>query len=298
MEHEGMSFPEALKYLAKKYNIPIEETQLTEEDKEEKEIRDSLFIAKKAIRQEDECLMVEGYTDVITLSQGGIENVVASSGTALTPDQIRLVKRYTENIKIIYDGDAAGIKAALRGLDLVLEQDMNVKLILLPEGEDPDSFLKREGTEAFKRYLTEEAQDFIFFKTNLLMEEAGNDPIRKAQLTKDIVHSIAKIPDLMKRSLYIKQCSNLMDMDEQILIAEANAAIKKEIRQKRIERDREALRANNLELEEESWIASHGQPQGHQSQRETPVYDDEYQERDVIRIIMTHGDKIFDEALQ
>jgi len=143
------------------------------------------YFAKKTIRQKDECILVEGYTDVISLHQAGIENVVASSGTSLTVDQIRLVKRYTPNMKILYDGDPAGVKAALRGLDLVLEQDMNVKVVLLPEGEDPDSYLQKVGTAAFSEYIDKNANDFILFKTNLLLEEAANDPVKKSEMIKD-----------------------------------------------------------------------------------------------------------------
>ena len=135
------------------------------------------YFAKKSIRQNDECIMVEGYTDVLSLHQSGIENVVASSGTSLTVEQIRLVKRYTPNMKILYDGDTAGVKAALRGLDLVLEQDMNVKVVLLPEGEDPDSYLQKVGVTAFKEYIEQEANDFLLFKTKLLLKEAAGDPI-------------------------------------------------------------------------------------------------------------------------
>jgi DNA primase len=184
-----------------------------------------IYFAKKAIRQEDDCFLVEGYTDVISLHQAGIENVVASSGTSLTVGQIQLIKRYTPNITILYDGDAAGIKAALRGLDLVLEQDMNVKVVLLPEGEDPDSFVQSVGTKQFKEYIAENAADFILFKTNLILEETKNDPIKRATLIKDIIESIARIPDPIKRSVFVRECANLMEMSEQILIDEANKAM-------------------------------------------------------------------------
>ncbi|MBL0101122.1 MAG: DNA primase [Saprospiraceae bacterium] len=191
-----------------------------------------LFFAKEAIRKADECILVEGYTDVITLHQGQIENVVASSGTSLTREQIRLIKRYTPNIKIIYDGDPAGIKAALRGLDLVLESDMNVKLVLLPDGQDPDSFLAAQGTEAFRAYLHEHEEDFIFFKTRVLLDETGNDPIRKTTVIRDIVSSVAKIPDTFKRTLYIRQCATMLDLSETILHAEVNKVIKADLKNK------------------------------------------------------------------
>ncbi len=184
-----------------------------------------LFQARGAIRKQDECFLVEGYTDVISLHQEGIENVVASSGTSLTIGQINLIKRYTQNVVILYDGDAAGIKAALRGLDMFLEEDMNVKMVLLPDGDDPDSYLKKVGATTFHEFVKAEAKDFVLFKTKLLLEETGNDPIKKSAVIKDIVESIAKIPDSIKRSLYIQSCSNLLQIDEQILITETNKKV-------------------------------------------------------------------------
>ena len=201
-----------------------------------------IYFAKKAIRQEDDCFLVEGYTDVISLHQAGIENVVASSGTSLTVGQIQLIKRYTPNITILYDGDAAGIKAALRGLDLVLEQDMNVKVVLLPEGEDPDSFVQSVGTEKFKEYIAENASDFILFKTNLILKETKNDPIKRATLIKDIVESIARIPDPIKRSVFVRECANLMEMSEQILVDEANKAVMRLLQNRKKEQQNEERR--------------------------------------------------------
>lgn len=183
------------------------------------------FQAKKAIRQLDECLLVEGYMDVISLHQAGIENVVASSGTSLTEGQLQLIRRNTSNLKILYDGDPAGIKAALRGLDLALEQDLNVKICLLPDGHDPDSYVQEFGGEQFIQYTTENAKDFIFFKTDLLLEETKGDPIKRAGLVKDIVGSIAKIPDTIKRSVYLRECSALLEVPEQALYSEANKLI-------------------------------------------------------------------------
>jgi len=181
--------------------------------------------AKKAILQENMCYMVEGYMDVITLSQAGIENVVASSGTSLTVGQIQLVKRFSPNLTILYDGDAAGIKAALRGLELVLEQDLNVKVLLIPDGEDPDSYLQKIGVSAFREFLQKEAVDFILFKTRLLLKDAKDDPMKRADLIRELVDSIAHIPDTLKRSVYVKQCSELMDIGEQILHTEINKRI-------------------------------------------------------------------------
>ncbi len=179
-----------------------------------------IYFAKQAITKTDCCYLVEGYTDVISMHQAGIENVVASSGTALTHGQIRLIHRFTTNITVIYDGDAAGIKAALRGIDLLLEDGMNVKVVLLPDGEDPDSFAKKQNAASFNEYIKEHEVDFIRFKTQLLLEDAGGDPIKRANLITDIVNSISIIPDNIIRTVYIKDCSILMDIDERILTQE------------------------------------------------------------------------------
>lgn len=179
-----------------------------------------IYQAKKSIVQNDKCYLVEGYTDVISFHQAGIENVVASSGTALTADQIRLVKRFSNNMTIIYDGDPAGIKASLRGIDLVLEQELNVKVLLLPEGEDPDSFSRTMSSTELTQYIEKNETDFIVFKTNLLLADAKNDPVKRANLINDIVRSIAIIPDNIVRSVYIKECSSLLNVAEQVLYAE------------------------------------------------------------------------------
>lgn len=201
------------------------------------------YFAKSEIRKLDECILVEGYTDVISLHQSGITNVVASSGTSLTVGQIQLVSRFTKNMKILYDGDNAGIKAALRGLDLVLEQDMNVKVVLLPDGEDPDSYLQKVGTEEFKKYIDEKADDFIFFKTKLLLAEAEHDPVKKTRLIGSIIESIAKIPNTLKRSLYIKECASIMDVEEKYLVAEANRIIEALVKKSETKRQFEKRRA-------------------------------------------------------
>lgn len=431
MEHEHMSFPEALRYLAKKYQIELEETQTSQENIEERKHRDSLFIvndyakdyyekqlfetdtgrsvglsyfknrgfreetirhfglgfapakgdaftltatqdghklevlkslglttqygrdffrdrvmftlhnlsgkvigfagrilqknvkapkyinspeteiylkskflygahqARKSIRKNDECILVEGYTDVISLHQAGIENVVASSGTSLTVEQIGLIKRYTPNVKILYDGDAAGVKAALRGLDLVLEQDLNVKVVLLPEGEDPDSYMQQVGITAFQEYLSSQANDFILFKTQLLMKEADGDPIKKTKLIKDIVGSIARIPDDIKRSLYIKQCASVMDIDEAILIQETNNVGNALLRKKRQTRERaEARAANNAQREPflKPVPSEDGSPAKSASDKEVPSRSSglQLQEREIIRVLISHCGKIFD----
>lgn len=181
-----------------------------------------IFLAKQAIVKADRCYLVEGYTDVISMHQAGIENVVASSGTALTQGQIRLIRRFTNNITVLYDGDAAGIKAALRGIDLLLEEGMNVKVLLLPDGEDPDSFARKHNATQFTEFIQENETDFIRFKTKLLLDEAGNDPIRRSKLINDIVASVAIIPDNIARSVYIRECSSMMEIDERVLLNAVN----------------------------------------------------------------------------
>ncbi len=181
-----------------------------------------IFQAKKQIKNLNLCYLVEGYTDVVSLHQSGIENVVASSGTSLTEGQIKLIKRFTDNVTVLYDGDAAGIKASLRGIDLLLEQGMNVRCVRFPEGEDPDSYCKKIGSSNFKQFLEQEVKDFIFFKADLLITSVGNDPIKKTEVLKNLLQSIALIPDALKRSMYIKECSKLVESDEKILIAEIN----------------------------------------------------------------------------
>ena len=188
-----------------------------------------IFQAKQAIAKQDNCYLVEGYTDVIQFNQAGIENVVASSGTALTPDQIRLVNRLTKNITVLYDGDAAGLRASIRGIDLILEEGMNVKVCTFPEGEDPDSFAKKTSYEDLILYLENNAKDFIQFKASLLMNEAKNDPIKKADLIRDMVLSISKIPDRIKREIYIQECSRIMDISEQVLLNTLAQLVQKDI---------------------------------------------------------------------
>jgi DNA primase len=181
-----------------------------------------LFHAKKSIVSKDRCFLVEGYTDVIAMQQAGIENVVASSGTALTTEQIRLVKRFSPNITIIFDGDQAGIKASFRGIDMVLEEGMNVKVVMLPEGEDPDSFARNHSSSQLLDYIETNEKDFISFKTGILLKDARHDPIKRAQLISDIVKSVAVIPDGIMRSVYLKDCSLLLGVEEQVLYTEVN----------------------------------------------------------------------------
>jgi DNA primase len=188
-----------------------------------------IFHAKQAIAKQNNCYLVEGYTDVIQFNQAGIENVVASSGTALTPDQIRLINRLTKNITVLFDGDAAGLRASVRGIDLILEEGMNVKVCAFPDGEDPDSFAKKTPYEELVKYLEENSKDFIQFKASLLMNDAKNDPIKKADLIRDMVVSISKIPDRIQREIYIQECSRIMDISEQVLISTLAQLVKKDI---------------------------------------------------------------------
>lgn len=205
-----------------------------------------IHFAKQAIVRQDRCFLVEGYTDVISMHQSGIENVVASSGTALTPDQIRLIHRFTNNITVLYDGDGAGIKASIRGIDMLLEEGMNVKVCLLPDGDDPDSFARKHNATEYQAYINGHEVDFIRFKTGLLLEEAGKDPIKRASLISSIVRSISVIPEEIVRSVYIRECAQLLDMDEKILVEATSRLISqaKEARFKEEERKRQREQRN------------------------------------------------------
>ncbi len=248
-----------------------------------------MYFAKDAIRKNDECIMVEGYTDVITLHQGGIENVVASSGTSLTKEQIKLIQRFTPNIKIIYDGDSAGVNAALRGLDLVLESNMNVKLVLLPEGHDPDSFLAKNGSQFFADYLQEHAEDFVLFKAKILLKEAAGDPIKKAASMKDIVTSVAKIPDAFKRSLYLKECSKILNIDENILNNETRKLVRLNIKT-----NQEKPNASSEPTsQEDEWLKP--KPRLFDT-IDTSITHDAWQEKAVCSIAIHYGHETYDET--
>lgn len=247
------------------------------------------YFAKKSIQKCDECILVEGYTDAISLHQAGIENVVASSGTSLTEGQIGLIKRFTPNIKILYDGDPAGIKAALRGLDMALESDMNVKIVLLPEGQDPDSYLQKVGVEDFEKYITEEARDFILFKVHLLLDEVKDDPIKRAGLIHDIVGSIAKIPDPIKRSAYVRECSKVMEVEESVLYAETNKVVRSVLK------NRENLKARKegtqLNIVHED--AEPTETKAILSSQKENVSAHEFKEKDLARLMIAYGDKFY-----
>lgn len=234
-----------------------------------------LFQGNRSIRQTDNCYLVEGYTDVISLHQHGVENVVSSSGTSLTENQIKLIHRHTENITVLFDGDAAGIRASLRGIDMILQQGMNVKAIVFPDGEDPDSYSRSLGAMGFQQFLKENAQDFIHFKTKLLLDGHENDPVKKAETISHIISSLSTIPDQVKRAIYIKETSNLLGLEEQILYAELNKIL---INQRK-EKQREAYREQPAQLIEEI-----------EEQQQKEEFDSvAFQEKEAIRILINYG---------
>ena len=239
-----------------------------------------IFQAKQAIAKQDNCYLVEGYTDVIQFNQSGIENVVASSGTALTPDQIRLVNRLTNNITVLFDGDAAGLRASIRGIDLILEAGMNVKVCSFPDGEDPDSFAKNNSYDVLKNYLDENSKDFIQFKADLLVKEANNDPIKKAELIRDMVNSISKISDTIKREVYIKECSRIMDISEEVLYNTLAQMLKKDISE-----------ANKKYTEEKKVFEVHKNNVQLQPEKIDILYE---LEQKIIEILLINGSKTDD----
>lgn len=215
-----------------------------------------IYFAKQAIVREDRCFLVEGYTDVISMHQAGIENVVASSGTSLTTGQIRLIHRFTGNITVLYDGDGAGIKASIRGIDMLLEEGMNIKVVLLPDGDDPDSFARKHNATDYKAYIDAHEVDFIRFKTNLLMQEVGNDPIKRAGLIGDIVRSISVIPENIVRSVYIHECSQLLKVEEKLLVQEVNKVMQ------RTQEEKQAAAEKKRRREETGTAVAGQQPEG------------------------------------
>lgn len=238
-----------------------------------------IYHAKQSIAKENNCFLVEGYTDVIQFHQSGIENVVSSSGTALTPDQIRLINRLTKNITVLFDGDAAGLRASIRGIDLILEEGMNVKVCSFPDGEDPDSFAKKTSHDDLVAYLDENAKDFIQFKASLLMKEAKNDPIKKADLIRDMVVSISKIPDRIQREIYIQECSRIMDISEQVLQSTLAQLVQKD--------SAEVVKTEKKELEKKAFeVIKNGSPIDGQK------VDILYRlERKIIEILLLYGNK-------
>jgi DNA primase len=264
----------AEKEIAKYFNSPESELYI------KSNVLYGLNFAKSAIVKHDMCYLVEGYTDVISMHQAGVENVVSSSGTSLTEGQIRMIKRYTTNITILYDGDSAGIKASFRGIDMILKEGMNVRVLLFPDGDDPDSFSRKHSTSEIQDFIANNAKDFITFKTSLLLEDAGNDPVKRAALIRGIVDSIALIPDGITRSVYVQQCSRLLNMQEQVLLTELNKAIVGQFK-----KDKKDDVPEEMPVLDESFYD--GQPQA------TNTLDQSlfYQEKDFIRLLLTYGER-------
>jgi DNA primase len=235
-----------------------------------------LHLAKNTIVKNDVCYLVEGYTDVISLHQSGIENVVASSGTSLTEGQIKLIRRYTPNVTILYDGDAAGIKASFRGIDMLLKEGINVRVVLFPDGDDPDSFARKNSATGIQNFIAEQAKDFIAFKTSQLLADAGGDPIKRASLIRSIVQSIALIPDAIKRSVYVQECSQLLRIGEAVLTQELNKVILGNVKK---------------EDKQELPILDETPADGHPDIEKTPELTLYHQERDLIRLLLTFGEK-------
>ncbi|WP_179339727.1 DNA primase [Winogradskyella ludwigii] len=252
-----------------------------------------LYNAKQSIAKEDNCYLVEGYTDVIQFHQTGITNVVSSSGTALSPDQIRLINRLTNNITVLFDGDAAGVRASIRGIDLILEQGVNVKVCTFPDGEDPDSFSKSNTLEELTEYLNENAKDFIQFKASLLVKEANNDPIKKAETIRDIVNSIAKIPDQIKREIYIQECARIMDISESVLFTTLAQINNKQTQDNN--KPKSYISSNSSDPNEPPFEVFRNE----ESSRK-PKVDVQFElEKKIIEILMLYGDKTeqFDDLL-
>ena len=254
------------KNVAKYFNSP--ESELYYKSK----VLYGMHLAKGPILKEDLCYIVEGYTDVISMVQNGVDNVVASAGTALTEDQIRLIKRYTKNVTILFDGDAAGIRASFRGIDLILAAEMNVRVVLFPDGEDPDSFARKTPTTELHTFLKDSAEDFMKFKTRMLLGEAGEDPIRRAEMIGELVKSIAIIPNASRREVYIQECSRLVGITERTLMLELN----------------KALRAN-FKREHKTELAGVEIPLEKPREVEEQKLDVQHQERDLIRLLLTYG---------
>ncbi len=237
-----------------------------------------LYFAKNSIISADNCYLVEGYTDVISMYQSGVENVVASSGTSLTTEQVKLIRRYTPNVTILYDGDEAGLKASFRGIDMILEEGMNVKIVMFPEGEDPDSFARKNKSSELIQFIEKNAKDFILFKTDLLLRETDkNDPIKKTALLREFIETIALIPDGLTRREYIKELQEKMDMSEKVLNFELNKVLRRKMSKKIKTAD-----AEDIISEEELDI-----------EKQIPVFDEgsEYQEKDIIRLLLNYGNK-------
>lgn len=247
-----------------------------------------LYFSKQAIIKRDHCILVEGYLDVISMHQSGIQNVVASSGTSLTTGQIKLIHRFTNNVTLLYDGDKAGIKASIRGIDMLLEEGMNINVVLLPEGEDPDSYAQHHSTEEVEEYINKNKVDFIRFKTNLLLDEVGNDPVRRAGLIGDIVRSIAVVPNDILRSEYIKRCSEMLNIAEQLLVSET-AKLRKQRAEEIQRRNYNSTAQENKETEPESIVESELQQNIVENYSNNILYN---KEKAIIQFILRNGGKL------
>lgn len=263
----------AEKDIAKYFNSPESELYV------KSNVLYGLHLAKSAIVKNDMCYLVEGYTDVVSMHQAGVENVVSSSGTSLTEGQIRLIRRYTPNITILYDGDSAGIKASFRGIDMILKEGMNVRVLLFPDGDDPDSFSRKHSSSEIQEFISGNAKDFITFKTSLLIEDAGNDPVKKAALIRGIVDSIALIPDGITRSVYVQECSRLLNIQEQVLLSELNKVILSNYK-----KDNKNSSQEELPILQE--VPVDGFPAA--TVEEFSLY---FQEKDLIRLLLNYGEK-------
>jgi DNA primase len=284
------------KNLAKYLNSPESEIYLKRNELY------GIYLAKKAIQKNDRCFLVEGYTDVISMHQSGIENVVASSGTSLTYEQIRLVKRFTNNLTVLYDGDMAGIKASLRGINMLLEEGMNIKVLLLPDNDDPDSFARKHNAEEYVAYIDSHQEDFIRFKLKILMQDCENDPSKKAGVVNNIIESISVIPDAVLRALYTKECSGLLEMNEQVLIQQVQRQrrihFEEKHKQEELQRQREEMRqAETLDPEHtasiqnrpEDWITPKPKPRTVETTvKHSLRYDKEFQ---IIKLLMSYGER-------
>lgn len=267
----------AEKEIAKYFNSPESELYV------KSNVLYGLHLAKNSIVKNDVCFLVEGYTDVISMHQSGVENVVSSSGTSLTEGQIRLIRRYTQNITILYDGDSAGIKASFRGIDMILKEGMNVRVLLFPDGDDPDSFARKHSSQEIQEFIAQNAKDFITFKTSLLLEDAGTDPVKRSGLIRGIVDSIALIPDGITRSIYVQECSRLMHIQEQVLLTELNKVIIANYKKD----NKTAAQPEELPVLDETPVE--GIPA--ESKDEFSLY---FQEKDLIRLLLNYGEKNID----
>lgn len=261
------------KEIAKYFNSPESELYI------KSNVLYGLHLAKNAIVKNDVCYLVEGYTDVISLHQSGVENAVASSGTSLTEGQIRQIRRYTQNITILYDGDSAGIKASFRGIDMILKEGMNVRVVLFPDGDDPDSYARKHSSDEIQAFIAANSKDFITFKTGILLEEAGKDPVKRAALIRTIVESIALIPDGITRSVYVQECSRLLDIQEQVLLVELNKSIVTNFKKEHKEAVPEELPVLDA-------TPADGVPA-----EQSDTIDLYYQEKDFVRLLLTYGER-------